>query len=438
MASCEAQTHTQSSSDSSALGVLSGARPKVFYEGTHRTCAPEETLHRLRPHFARLGITRLADITGLDVVGIPVAQAIRPMSRSLSVKQGKGANLAAAFASAAMEAAEAFHAETVAGELRFATARQLKASGPVADPDGMCAGPAAGPTGLMDVEMSWLPARNLVDGCRTWVPFDCVHLDFTRPAETDFLDRSSNGLASGNTLAGAVAHALLELIERDALAHFWTLEPQKRRTRRIDPRAVERRGATAATMIAKVLASGLRLDLFDATNDLAVPVAIARIYDTSAARGPRPGNRVTGASIGHGAHLDPDVALARAVAEAAQSRLTLIAGSRDDISPRDYAPRADHNVSILIEHTFDVAAHGYAKFDYSDASGATAADDVVILVSRLRSVGLSQILIADLSREELPINVVRVLVPGLGRILGHRGLLPGRRFARAAAVIWGA
>jgi len=39
---------------------------------------------------AAAGVTRLAEITGLDLVGIPVFQAIRPAGRSLSVHQGKG------------------------------------------------------------------------------------------------------------------------------------------------------------------------------------------------------------------------------------------------------------------------------------------------------------------------------------------------------------
>ena len=39
---------------------------KLFTEGTHRTRSPESTLEWIRPHFPYAGITRLADITGLD------------------------------------------------------------------------------------------------------------------------------------------------------------------------------------------------------------------------------------------------------------------------------------------------------------------------------------------------------------------------------------
>ena len=53
-----------------------------------------------------LGITRIADITGLDRLGIPVMQAVRPFSLSNAVSQGKGASLAQAAISAILESAE--------------------------------------------------------------------------------------------------------------------------------------------------------------------------------------------------------------------------------------------------------------------------------------------------------------------------------------------
>src|SRR5919202_1722884 len=85
--------------------------PKAFRRGTHRTMAPEETLARIRPHASRMGITRLGNVTGLDRIGIPVAIAVSPNSRSVSVSQGKGLNREQAMASALMEACEGYHAE---------------------------------------------------------------------------------------------------------------------------------------------------------------------------------------------------------------------------------------------------------------------------------------------------------------------------------------
>ena len=79
---------------------------KRFRLGTHRARDPGETLERALRHAGRFGLTRVAVLTGLDVTGIPVAAAIRPNARSLSVFQGKGATLAAAKASRAYLLAE--------------------------------------------------------------------------------------------------------------------------------------------------------------------------------------------------------------------------------------------------------------------------------------------------------------------------------------------
>ena len=87
--------------------LLSGtATGKGLRADAQRAVTPEETLDRVRPLFGRIGLTRLADITGLDSVGIPVVLSVRPQSGYLSVDGGKGFTPAAAAASAAMECFE--------------------------------------------------------------------------------------------------------------------------------------------------------------------------------------------------------------------------------------------------------------------------------------------------------------------------------------------
>src|SRR5919109_924793 len=51
---------------------------KRFLAGTHRVMAPEATLSRISRHFSSFGITRFGNVTGLDCIGIPVYQCIRP------------------------------------------------------------------------------------------------------------------------------------------------------------------------------------------------------------------------------------------------------------------------------------------------------------------------------------------------------------------------
>jgi len=54
---------------------------KLDLGGTFRACDPAETFARLRPILPKVGITRVADVTGLDRIGIPVAMSVPALDR---------------------------------------------------------------------------------------------------------------------------------------------------------------------------------------------------------------------------------------------------------------------------------------------------------------------------------------------------------------------
>src|SRR4029077_18266284 len=100
--------------------------PKLLREGTHRATSIEDTLRQVLRFAPVMGITRVANVTGLDLAGIPVVMVCRPNSRSVAVSQGKGIDLASARASGLMEAAELYHAETAVLPLRLVTYEELR------------------------------------------------------------------------------------------------------------------------------------------------------------------------------------------------------------------------------------------------------------------------------------------------------------------------
>src|SRR5436189_6427487 len=87
---------------------------KLDLGGTIRHCSPQETLARVRPLFPMFGITRLANVTGLDRIGSPVWLCTPPNSRCLSLSQGKGLDDDPARVSAVMEPVEPPPAEGLA------------------------------------------------------------------------------------------------------------------------------------------------------------------------------------------------------------------------------------------------------------------------------------------------------------------------------------
>lgn len=93
--------------------------------GTHRAVAPETTWERIAPMLNSFGITRIADVTELDHLGIPVKVAVRPAAEILGTSQGKGATRLLAKLAAAMEAVELWHAERPVSGHFSATAQEL-------------------------------------------------------------------------------------------------------------------------------------------------------------------------------------------------------------------------------------------------------------------------------------------------------------------------
>ena len=200
---------------------------KTYRTGTHRTVSPEETLNKIQPHLAAMGITRLANVTGLDDIGIPVITACRPNAKAVAVSQGKGISVAAAKASAAMEAIETYHAEHIDLPMRFTNFTELSKSHTVVDVTQvprMNVMPFSAATRRPWIQGRELEGGELESGAEIYVPYDLVHCDFTVPLPpgSGCFQLSTNGLASDNTREEATSHALCDLIERDAMT-LWSL-----------------------------------------------------------------------------------------------------------------------------------------------------------------------------------------------------------------------
>ena len=153
---------------------------KGFKQGTHRIFAPEKTVVRVQGLFGLLGITRVANVTGLDSIGIPVVMVVRPNSRALAVSQGKGPNLAAAKASGVMESIESYHAERIQLPLLLASYNELRFSHPLVD---LAALPRPAGNGFHENErILWIEGAELLSGEPRWLPFETVHQDFRIPS----------------------------------------------------------------------------------------------------------------------------------------------------------------------------------------------------------------------------------------------------------------
>src|SRR5205085_260907 len=381
-----------------------------------------ETLARVRPHAARMGITRLGNITGLDRIGIPVAVAVRPNSRAVSVSQGKGLELPQAMASALMEACEGFHAEEI-GPCRCAAYRELAQTETVVDPATLCAGgrmfDAAAP-------IAWIEGYDLLRREPCWVPAEIVHTDYTVQQPDGYFLAGSNGLASGNHLIEAINSALYELVERDAVA-LWIAQPLLNRAQcALSLASVD--DPDCRELLVRYDSAGVAVRVWNVTTNIGIAAFLCEIRDQSAAE-PHQLRRYHGS----GCHADRAVALSRALTEAAQSRLTYIAGIRDDLSPAEYeeedpdAAIGDALVDALIAEIAAVRFRDVPSFAADDLS-----EDLRRVLDRLHKAGIARAVAVDLTRPEFGISVVRLVIPGLEWDPHHPNYRTGPRARKIA------
>ncbi|HVK84539.1 MAG TPA: YcaO-like family protein [Kofleriaceae bacterium] len=370
--------------------------PSVLRDGTHRAATLDATWRRFERSRGRAQITRIAELTGLDTIGIPVFAAIRPMGRSLSTQQGKGITADAARVSALMESLETWTAEHLALPVVRGSARALR--GRAVDVRKL-----PRPRGRLDLDARWrwVEGWELVGGAPVLVPEQAVTLDttFTRPPVFDI---SSNGLASGNVLVEAIVHGLCEVIERDAEA-TWRLRAGDRR---IVLDTVE--DPVCRGLIERITAAGARVIAWDLAG-IVPAIGAAIIEDPN-----EPAWRTLGFYQGFGAHLVPEIALARALTEAAQTRLTYIAGARDDFFPFDYARATDPELLAGIWAHVTSPCDEPAAFDELPRVTARGlGHELELIVCALRERGFEQVIAVELTHPALGVPVVKVIVPGL-------------------------
>ncbi|MBW4707378.1 YcaO-like family protein [Roseobacter sp. YSTF-M11] len=390
---------------------------KIAGSGLQRVCSAEETLARILPIKHKFGITRVANVTGLDRIFLPVVMAIRPNARSIAISQGKGTTLAHAKASALMEAIEIWHAEHVDREVYFASADDLAVKYRFVDLDRLPATPDKAFKRTM--RMHWVMAHDLMSGQEKLVPLEMVHADYTHPVSTDagVFPASTNGLASGNHILEAVCHAICEVIERDALA-VWHHQPQEiQRASRIDLSSIE--DVELITSLRKVETAGLDCAVWDVTSDVGVATFLCVITD--------PASQGEHLGLGSGTHPNPKVALHRALNEAAQTRLNYISGAREDLFHIEYSADGRDQKVAAYSHLFGAQQDVRPFAATAGVANRDLRQDLEWLKDRLRAAGVAEVAVADLTREDCQIPVVRVIIPGLEAPHDDDAYVPGLR-----------
>jgi len=391
---------------------------KGYKQGTHRAVPPEETLTRIEPRLPAAGVTQVSDITGLDRIGIPVFTSIRPTAEggAITVYNGKGTTADEARVSAMMEAVERYSAEVGARELLVDSYAGLSNEENVLNPIELILPDYVKDVG--DVRIPWVKGYDLMQEEEIYVPANAIFHPLPSRYDRVRLFRSNtNGLAGGNELEEAIFHGLAEVIERDA----WSLVEITRNT---GPN-VKIDGGEIRNLIDKFLNAEVSVLIRDITSDIGIPT-FAAVSDDDRLKDPAL------LTIGMGTHTNASVAIKRAITEVAQSRLTQIHGARNIGAATDMKKIMGYEwMRKQNKHWFEIAED--EEFDtvkFSSVDTDDFLDDIKHVMARLKAAGLKRVIVVDLTREEIGVPVVRVVVPGL-EMYGVDGDRIGRRCKNA-------
>jgi ribosomal protein S12 methylthiotransferase accessory factor len=346
----------------------------------------------------QFGISRVADLTGLDAVGLPVHTCVRALSETVSIHAGKGLEPAYSRCGAIMEAIE-FHAgEHPTGPFRVARAIELPEEERLPLEDCF---PTRSSVLSELTPIAWEEAVNVQNGAPKLVPSDLLWL-VTRIKDQALMhvQMGSNGLASGGSVEDAILSGLYEIIERDA----WTLNQFLLDSGMLLTRSpLITMSDKIETCVRKIESANLRLHLFDITNDYKVPVFSAIILDLS--------GRCAGTFGGYGCHLNAEIAAIRAITEAAQARCCYISGARDDLFRRQFLLMKRMDQAKLHE-MFQELPTGSLLSDYRNVSFPDVRTELRYLLKLIKGVGISEVFVKEMgSYLNGAVKVVRVFSP---------------------------
>jgi ribosomal protein S12 methylthiotransferase accessory factor YcaO len=428
--------------------LLLRSRRKWTANGTSRIKPAKDTLEEVLSIAQKIGVTRLADITDMDILRIPNYSAILPGTEDyIWVYSGKGSTKTHAKVSALMESIERYSSLPSAAPRNFTQKSydQLSSTNRVLHPEEVVE-----PMRFQyrnDMITDFLPGFDLFTGEEIMVPAALAVFRYSpkAPAVDPFAFHHTNGLASGNVEEEAICHALCEVIERDAMSlaelrasaipfHFLRAITKALKVKGYPIQAIRADKFTddpsvypdvdisdvkfepIKNIVNKFSKAGIPLIIKDITSAVGIPTFNASSIEWVT-------HDYGYLAEGHGTHPDARIALLRAITEVSQTRAANIQGARDDLRKINYGQ----------DNTNDKRAWQFmpssSRINFSEVrtySNEDILEDIKLLLDHLKEDRLTTAIIVNLTNPDIGIPVVRAIVPGLETfkitksIIGHR------------------
>ena len=354
------------------------------------------------------GITRVADITYLDRIGIYAYQSVRPDAEegdgSFTIFSGKGLTKEQCKISAIMEGIERYCAEERNNRdiILKKSIAELRTNYNIVEPKELN---ILNQSISENDEIEWILGYDLIAKSEVYIPAANVCYPYNFRKHKYPLRNYTTGLAAGNTYLEALFHGLCEVIERDAAA----MNIIFKKGISVDIHTIKNK--TIRKIIERITKTeGLKLYVkYITTEEINVPVFQVLIDDTFL-RNPL---YISG---GYGAHPNKEIALINALNEAILSRAGTISGGREDL---EKFLKAKENFSYeeykeKYRYWFDQEKTiNFENIESEDLP--TILDDMSLCVERLVNAGFDKIIFVNLKKRNIDVPVIKMLVPGLER-----------------------
>lgn len=263
-----------------------------------------------------------------------------------------------------------------------------------------------------DRPVEWTPVWSLTHREHRFLPTSMLYYPSGAPGpHGPYAD--SNGSAAGSSPEDALLQGFLELVERDAVALWWY---NRTRQPAVDLDAFDEPYIGRLRHGYRQL--GRELWALDLTSDLGIPVVVALSRRT--------GGSAEDIVFGFGAHLDPALALRRALTEMGQMLPAVGSGGgygiTDPLPVRWWQTATVANQPYLAADP-GVPARTPGHWEY--VARTDLLDDVVAVSDLVAAKGLD-LLVLDQTRPDVGMPVVKVMVPGLRHFWARYA--PGRLF----------
>lgn len=378
-----------------------------YIPGTQRIISENETLEKIQPFLKNIGVTRIANITYLDRIGIPVYSSIRPSAAdgAISVYSGKGVNQMQARISAMMEGFERCLAErkgvnkdideAILAEEFIESIEKIDSNYNFIEPASLL----IPEINSLSTFIEWTEGWDLLNSKKIIVPTNAVYHPYDAPGlSTKLFRTNTNGLAAGNSIEEAILHGILEVLERDALS---TAEFNRSPGKEI---ILTDQDEELYTLLNMCKSKNVELKLWLLPHDTSVPTVVAVMDDIELKD---PALLVMGA----GSHLDPSIAIKRAITEAAQSRVVQIHGAREDTDREKFVRNFGYErMKRMNKYWYENGPH-ITLADIPNLATDSPSGNIDILIQILSKI-TSHIIAIDLSRKSINVPVVRIIIPG--------------------------